>query len=274
MVKRAGRRYYQRVLPAPAYIISDSHLGFADKNVERSLLRFFRHLHGRAGSLVINGDLFEFWFEWRHVMPRGAFRVLAALADLRDAGIPVMLVAGNHDCWGGDILRDDAGVDFRSGPFDGVVGGWRTRVEHGDGLRGREDRGYRAIRGLLRNRLAIRLFRLVHPDLGTALANRSSHASRTYVARDGGAGLRMAAERYLDAHRDVELLVYGHSHVPELRRLSGAVYANAGSWLDRPTFLRVTPERIEMRAWDDGASDEGVHLDALDRVAEKPLPQL
>lgn len=274
MVNLAARGYYQRVLPAPAYIISDAHLGFAHRDVERSLLRFFRHLHGRAGSLIINGDLFEFWFEWKHVMPRGAFRVLAALADLHDAGIPVLMVAGNHDCWGGEILRDDAGVDFRTGPFDGTLGGWRTRVEHGDGLRGREDRGYRMLRAVLRNRLAIRLFRLVHPDLGSAVANRTSHTSRTYVARDGGSGLRVIAESYLASHLDVELLVYGHSHVPELRRLGTGVYANAGSWLEKPTFLRITPERVELRGWDESASDEGVHLSALDRIAEKPLARL
>jgi len=88
------------VLPAPAYVISDAHLGFAMQDVERSPVRFLRFLHGRAGSLVINGDLFEFWFEWRRVMPRGAFRVLAALADLRESGVPILMIAGNHDCWG------------------------------------------------------------------------------------------------------------------------------------------------------------------------------
>jgi len=258
------------VLPAPAYIMSDAHLGFAGPEVERSLLRFLRHLPGRAGSLVINGDLFEFWFEWKSVMPRGAFRVLAALADLRDAGVPVVMIAGNHDCWGGDILRQDVGVAYQVGPLDDVVGGWRARIEHGDGLRGAEDRGYRALRRLLRNRLAISAFRWIHPDLASALANRTSHTSRTYQARDGGAGLRATAERFLREHRDTELVVFGHSHVAELRRLGAGVYANAGPWLDQPTFLRLTPERAELRRWDDG-SGEGVHLDALDRVAEKPL---
>lgn len=256
--------------PAPAYVVSDSHLGFATRDVERSLIRFLRHLHGRAGSLIINGDLFEFWFEWKRVMPRGTFRVLAALADLTDAGIPVLMIAGNHDCWGGEILRDDVGVDFRVDPWEGTVAGWRTRVEHGDGLRGKEDRGYRALRRVLRNPLAIRLFRVLHPDWGSALANRSSHASRTYSARDGGAGLRESATRRL-TQGDLDLLIYGHSHVAELRRIGTAVYANAGSWLDQPTFLRVSAERIELRRWDDARSDEGVNLDALDRVAEKSL---
>lgn len=267
--------YYQRVhaptLPAPAYVISDAHLGFATRDIERSLIRFLRHLHGRAGSLVINGDLFEFWFEWRSVMPRVGFRVLAALADLRDSGVPIVMVAGNHDCWGGDILRDDVGIDFRLEPWVGSLGGWRARVEHGDGLRGKEDRGYRALRRVLRNPLAIRAFRLLHPDWGSALANRSSHTSRTYQARDGGAGLRNAATDRLSQGDGLELLIHGHSHVRELLRLGAGVYANAGSWLDAPTYLTIAPERIRLQRWDD-ASGEGVDLDSLDRVTQKALP--
>jgi UDP-2,3-diacylglucosamine hydrolase len=257
------------VLPAPAYVISDSHLGFATRDVERSLVRFIRHLHGRAGALVINGDLFEFWFEWRRVMPRGAFRVLAALADLRESGVPILMIAGNHDCWGGEILREDVGLDFRIDPWEGSLGGWRARVEHGDGLRA-ADGGYRVLRKVLRNPISIRLFRWLHPDWGSALATHTSHTSRTITAKDGGAGLRQAATLRLGQQRDLELLIYGHSHVAELQRVGNAVYANAGSWLDTPTFLLVRPERIELQRWDD-TSNEGVNLHALDRVAEKAL---
>jgi UDP-2,3-diacylglucosamine hydrolase len=270
VVNRAVRDYYQRVLPAPAYVISDAHLGFATRDVERSMLRFLKGLQGRAGSLVINGDLFEFWFEWRTVMPRVGFRILAALADLRDAGVPILMVAGNHDVWGGEILRSDVGVDFRVDPWEGTLAGWHTRIEHGDGLRGREDRGYRLLRRVLRNPLAIRAFRLLHPDLGSALANRSSHTSRTYQARDGGAGLRQVAADTLGSRPGLDLLIHGHSHVSELRRLGNGVYANAGSWLDQPTFLLVTPDRIRLQRWDAG-SGEGVDLHSLDRVTEKAL---
>ena len=98
-----------RVLPSPCYVFSDTHLGAASSEVERQLLAFLRHLPGRARSLVINGDLFEFWFEWRSVIPRPSFRVLAALADLVESGVPVLWVAGNHDCWGGDVLRERCG---------------------------------------------------------------------------------------------------------------------------------------------------------------------
>jgi UDP-2,3-diacylglucosamine hydrolase len=251
-------------------VISDLHLGFAKPEVEHEVLNFFRQLQSRAGSLIINGDLFEFWFEWKTVIPRSSFRILAALADLREADIPVLMVAGNHDCWGGEVLREDVGVQYHVGRWEGSIAGWRARIEHGDGLRPRQDRRYRMLRRVLRNPLAIKTFRWIHPDLGTRLATHSSHASRTYGARDQGKGLATIASETLASHRELELLIYGHSHVPALTRVpSGGVYANAGSWLDAPTFLRLTPERIELRQWNGSA--EGLHLDALDRVAEKSL---
>jgi UDP-2,3-diacylglucosamine hydrolase len=257
--------------------MSDAHLGFAPREVERAVVSFLRHARDHAGSVVVNGDLFEFWFEWKSVIPRRGFRALAALADLTDAGIPVLMIAGNHDCWGGEVLRTDAGVDYQFGPWIGDLAGWRARIEHGDGLRPREDRRYRFIRGVLRNRLAIATFRWLHPDLATPFATHSSHASRNYGARDGGRGLREAAERAVAADPSLDLVIFGHSHVAALTRLSGEspggpVYANPGSWLDAPTFLRITPERIALRRWDGSA--ESADLDALDRVTEKSLTQL
>jgi UDP-2,3-diacylglucosamine hydrolase len=257
------------VLNAPCHVISDVHLGHASSDVERALLEYLRSLPGRAGSLLINGDLFEFWFEWRTVVPRAGVRVLAALMDLRDAGVPVTMIAGNHDCWGGDVLRE-AGVDFLFGPLLGPLGGWNARVEHGDGLRAVEDRGYRVLRKVLRNRLAILAYRRLHPDFATRLAMGSSSTSRSYQPRDEGRGLRDVAAGVLAADPSLELLVYGHSHVAVLERMaSGNVFANAGSWLDAPTYLVVTPDRIAMREW--RGSPEGPDLHALYRVPQKAL---
>lgn len=234
------------------------------------MLDFLRHLPGRANSLLINGDLFDFWYEWKTVIPRSGFRVLAALADLHDAGVQVMMVAGNHDCWGGDVLRNDVGMDYRFGPWTGSVAGWTTRVEHGDGLRKREDRRYRLLRRVLRNPLAIRAFRWLPADFGSSLASNSSHASRSYRARDGGAGLRALAMEALEAAPELDLIIYGHSHVATIERApGGGIYANAGSWLDEPTYLVLTGERIELRRWNGSA--EGDRLNALDRRPQKAL---
>ena len=132
------------------------------------------------------------------------------------------------------------------------------------------------IRHVLRNRLAISAFRWLHPDLATPLASHSSHASRSYGARDGGRGLRDAAERAAAADPSLELIIFGHSHVATLTRLTGgAAYANPGSWLDAPTFLRISASQIALARWSgDGSSTESADLDSLDRIAEKPLPKL
>ena len=253
--------------------MSDAHLGFAPDDVERAVISFLRHVAANGRALVINGDLFEFWFEWRTVIPRRGFRTLAALADVVDAGVKVVMIAGNHDCWGGDVLRRDVGVDYRFGPLTEQIGGWRAHIEHGDGLRPDEDKRYRLVRRVLRNPFAIRSFRWLHPDLATPLANNSSHASRSYAARDGGRGLREAATRVGRAEPNVNLIVFGHSHVATLERLEGGVlYANPGSWLDAPTFLRVTDDQVALRHWTGSA--ESANLDAFDRPAKETLPQL
>jgi len=259
-------------LPAPCAIFSDAHLGVGARERERETARFLRGLAGRARSLLVNGDLFDFWFEWRSVAPRGHFRTLAALADLRDAGVEILMIAGNHDCWGGSELTADVGLTYHLGAWDGEIAGWRAHVEHGDGLRQREDRRYRALRRVIRHPLSIRAFRWLHPDFGAWLARGSSDASRMHQARDGGAGLRAAALAWTAAHPDTELVVFGHSHVSVLERATPvSVYANPGAWLDAPTYLLVRPERIELRQW--SGSAEGDLLHALDRRAEEVLAQ-
>ena len=235
------------MLRAPCFVVSDAHLGPAPADAERSLLELLSLARTQAKSVVLNGDVFDFWFEWRHVMPRTGFRVLAALAALRDAGVEVLWIAGNHDCWGGEILTRDVGVTYQVGPWRGELAGWRTLIEHGDGLREKEDAPYLRLRAVLRNPFAIRAFRWLHPDLATGIALRSSHTSRNMRPRDGGEGLRRVALERLRAEPVLELYVFGHTHASVTGRAdTGGVYANPGAWMDEPTFLRVTPERVEL----------------------------
>lgn len=270
-MKPTVARYNWRVLNAPCYLISDAHLGVASLDIERSLVKFLRSLEGRAGSLVINGDLFDFWFEWKTVIPRASFRALAALADLRESGIPILWIAGNHDCWGDEILRQDIGVEYHMSEWRGSIAGWNTRIEHGDGLRVKEDRGYRFVRPVMRNRLAIRAFRALHPDWASRIAMGSSGASRTYRSRDEGRGLRAIAIAELEADPSLDLLVYGHSHVAALERVAArGVFGNAGSWLDAPTYLRITEDVVELRSATPD-SPEGDCLHSVDRSAKESL---
>ncbi|HEX5582012.1 MAG TPA: UDP-2,3-diacylglucosamine diphosphatase [Gemmatimonadaceae bacterium] len=262
------------MLPSPCYIVSDLHIGIAAPDVERRFVAFTEQVAAAGGSLVVNGDLFDFWFEWRTVIPRTGYRALAALARLRELGLPVLWLAGNHDCWGGEVLREDVGVEFVD-QWRGRIAGWDAYVHHGDGLRVVEDRAYRRLRTVLRHPAAIRAFRWIHPDWGSRLAMGSSSASRNHAdhGHDEGAGLRRVALDLMAEPGGPELVVFGHSHQTALERAPrGGVYANAGSWLDEPTYLRVTTDGVELRRL--GASaGEGECLHVLHRAAQEPLAE-
>ena len=254
------------MLNTPCHIVSDLHLGVANADVERSFEGYLAGITGKIPALIINGDLFDFWFEWKTVIPRRGFRTLAALAALRDSGTEILYIAGNHDCWGGDVLREDVGVEYHAGPWEGSIGPWRVRVEHGDGLREVEDRKYRMVRPIMRSPLAIGMFRRLHPDWATRLASGSSNASRTYSARDGGEGLRAIGHARLESEPELDVAVYGHSHVAALERVGARqVFANAGSWLDAPTYIEITDNSIELLRWNGSTERESLHV--IDRGA-------
>ncbi len=247
-------------LDAPVYVLADAHLGVAPPEQEELLWSFLRHLAepprdggaARAGGVILNGDMFEFWFEWGDVIPPGGERLLAALAALTARGTPVTWIKGNHDCWGGDVLRLLSGADYLDGPWTGSLAGWPAHVAHGDGLRPELDAGYRKLRAVIRHPWSVRAFRLVPPRWGMRLARATSHTSRNVRPRDGGEGLRGIAHGLLAADQALGLVVFGHTHVAKLERRSRetGIYANPGAWLDAATFLKVTREQVALCRWD------------------------
>ena len=251
------------MLQTPCLIVSDAHLGAAPPDAERSLVALFELARREARSVILNGDVFDFWFEWRHVMPRSGFRSLAAMAAARDAGVEIVWLAGNHDCWGGDIIRQDVGVTYHVGPWRDRIGAWDTLIEHGDGLREVEDAPYRGLRAVLRHPLNIWAFRhLLHPDWASAIAKRSSHTSRNMRPRDGGEGLRRVALDRLAAANAPDLYVFGHSHAEALERApGGGIMANPGAWLDAPRCLRVDDASIAVAELRDGGLAAGPSME-------------
>ncbi len=195
------------------------------------------------------GDLFDFWFAWKHVMPRTGFRVLAALADLRDAGIPVLWIGGNHDCWGGDVLEQETGATYTLAPWRGHIGTWDALLAHGDGLRATEDAPYRRLRTVLRHPWSIAVYSWLHPDFATRVARRSSQTSRKGRALDGGSGLLAVGTAALSAPDGPHLVLHGHSHVPTLVAAGRGVYGNAGAWYLDHQVLVIEDDRISRRQW-------------------------
>ncbi len=238
-----------------ALLISDCHLGGsgapAEKRREARLVDFLNHLDPAADELIILGDLFEFWFTYQSAIPRHAYRLLAALAAQRDAGLPITMVLGNHDFWGADWFRDELGIHTTDGTLSMPVGGRRAWLAHGDGLGG-GDWGYKLMKRLLRNRVAIVAYRWLHPDLGIPLATRVSRASRHHSDAGGLARARtklteIAAPRLADGH---DLVAIGHLHVPLLEHHpEGGAMAVLGDWISHFTYLEVTGGAVTLRQW-------------------------
>lgn len=238
--------------PKPAYVVSDAHLGAVPGRRVADLVDWLGFVRGRASHLVLNGDIFDFWFEYRRAIPRGHVRLLGAIAETVDAGVPVTFLGGNHDWWGGSCLSDEIGVAFHRAPIRTSLAGRTAYIAHGDGL-GRGDHGYRIASGILRARLFRRLFRSLHPDLGGRLAGWLSRSESHEGPADEGTrrrarALEALAVRELEQDATLELVVFGHTHVPAVVEVGGRYYINAGKWMRERSYAVIEasgPPRIE-----------------------------
>jgi UDP-2,3-diacylglucosamine hydrolase len=237
----------------PDYVVSDIHLGAVPDATERAFVAFLEHAAAEAASLLIAGDLFDFWFEYGEVIPGRHFRTLAALSRVVDAGVSVTMVGGNHDAWGGRFLTEHVGLRYHVDPFHMTLGGSRALVAHGDGL-GRGDLKYRALKAVIRSRAAIGAFRALHPELGLRLARAVSStkakAGADLAAEGRAAFLHSWATEQLDADGSLRFVVCGHSHLPVVHEHApGRFYLNAGDWIKHFTYFTVTPEGPRLRRW-------------------------
>lgn len=229
-------------MPAkPVYIASDAHLGAAPPEKESAFLGWLAHTPGVASEVVLNGDLFDFWFEYRWGIPAGHDRALALLREVVDAGVRVTLMGGNHDWWGGRFLRDEVGVEFLRDPVVRRYAGFTTYVAHGDGL-GRGDLGYRALRLVLRGRATRFAFGLLGPGVGGRVARAVSRTELRWgePTQDDKAraeALASWARGKLESCPELDLVLLGHTHIPRLEEVApGRWYLNAGDWVVHASY--------------------------------------
>lgn len=236
-----------------AVLFSDVHLDVAEaaRPQRDRFTRFLRGLPaGELDRLVVLGDLFDFWFEYRHVVFSGYFEVLRAFAALRDAGVALDFVCGNHDFWAGRFLRDELGFQVHPDAYTTEWDGKRVLLMHGDGLN-RRDVGYRVYKRIARAKPVVWAFGKLHPDWAMGLAQRVSRTSRRLTqapnVKTGPEACAVGAHaRHVLASGKADVVFSGHTHSPvreEHDTPSGkGLYINTGDWLWHASYAE----------WDDG----------------------
>ena len=232
------------------YFVSDVHLGLDVKDPadrERRFADFLNSLPEETDALYLLGDIWDFWYEYRDVVPKGYVRVFAALQSLMDRGVKVYFFQGNHDVWSYRYF-EELGMIRLCQPALVSIGGKRFCLGHGDGL-GKVPPGYRFLRGVFHNRILQFLFSMLHPWIafrfgnGWSRSNRLSHDS-SYVFKGKDEPLYKFAEVFDNEH-DVDFFIFGHYHSEVCMTLpSGAQFHVLKDWMDSSPYLCFDGEKI------------------------------
>jgi UDP-2,3-diacylglucosamine hydrolase len=241
------------------FFLSDFHLGAPDaaSSLEREklIVQFLEEIKDQASAIFIVGDMFDFWYEYKKVVPKGGVRLLGKLASITDAGIPVHFFVGNHDMWMKSYLQQELNVPVYFEPKEFRFNNKLFHIGHGDGL-GPGDHGYKALKKVFRNPLSQWLFGILPPYLGMGLANYSSRKSReaTGVIEEKFLGedkewLIIYAKEVLK-EKKVDYFIFGHRHLPIDYRLSNeSRYINLGDWIHYCTYAVFDGENLQLKSY-------------------------
>ncbi len=242
------------------YFLSDFHLGAPNEQQSRvredRLVRFLQEAQKDAAAIFIVGDIFDFWFEYKTVVPKGFVRLLGCLANIADAGVSLHIFTGNHDLWMEDYLTKELNATVYSEPQKFTIAGKDFLIGHGDGL-GPGDFGYKRLKRIFTNPLCKWLFRWLHPDLGIQLANYFSGKSR---AKTGSADEVFLGEdkewlilycKQKAAEMKVDYFVFGHRHFAiDFPINEHTRYINLGDWIRLNTYGVFDGERVQLLTWE------------------------
>lgn len=242
------------------YFLSDFHLGapneLESRKREDRLVQFLQHAKKDAAAFFIVGDIFDFWFEYKTVVPKGFVRILGCLAQISDEGIPLHIFTGNHDLWMQDYLAKELNAKVYFEPLTFTLGSKQFLIGHGDGL-GPGDYGYKRLKKIFTNPFCKWLFRWMHPDAGIKLANYFSAKSR---AKTGSAD-----EVFLGADKEwliiyckeqaqkmnVDYFVFGHRHFAiDYSINERSRYINLGDWIKLNTYGVFDGDTMQLLKWE------------------------
>lgn len=241
------------------FMASDLHLGAPDlassQLREKRFTGWMDAIRPQASGLILLGDIFDFWFEYKHAIPKGFIRIQGKLAEWKDAGIPIYIFTGNHDLWMKDYFTRELGIPVINKPMELQIFSHRCLVGHGDGL-GPGDHGFKAMKTLFQNPLAQWAFRWLHPDMGIPLANyfsgssRKAHRAKDAVHYGEKEFLFQFAKTTAEQKPDIQYFIFGHRHRPEeIQITEQSKMINLGDWIQHNTYLEIQKDSLKLHVW-------------------------
>lgn len=241
------------------YFLSDFHLGIPDYAAsierEKKIVQFLEQARHTAAAIYIMGDMFDFWYEYRQVVPKGYVRLMGKLAELTDAGLPVYFFVGNHDMWMNGYFEKELNIPVYFEPTSCTWNNKKFLIGHGDGL-GPGDHGYKFLKSVFRNRICQWMFGLLPPALSIGMANYFSHKSKQKTSPAEKEFLGEDKEwllihcREVLAKEHVDYFIFGHRHLPLDYRLNErSRYINLGDWINHFTYAEFDGSDVFLKTW-------------------------
>jgi len=242
------------------YFASDFHLGVPSASTslerEKKVVRWLQKVSQDAQEIYLVGDIFDFWFEYKHTIPKGYIRFLGELARITDCGIQVHFFAGNHDMWMFDYFTDQMGIQVIRKPISLSINNLDIMVGHGDGL-GPGDHKYKLLKRIFENRVCQWAFARLHPNFGIGLAKRWSKSSR--VASSENEEVYLGEKEYLvqfcksqEIVKHHDYYIFGHRHLPlDVEIGINSRYINLGEWVNNFTYAELDGKTIKLKKFED-----------------------
>jgi UDP-2,3-diacylglucosamine hydrolase len=244
-----------------AYFASDFHLGTPtpeqSRTRERAIVAWLDAIRPDAEVIFLVGDVFDFWFEYKRSIPKGFIRLQGKLAELTDSGTRIVLFTGNHDMWMSDYFTQEMGIPVYRNPRAYTIGNKRFYIGHGDGL-GPGDYTYKKLKRVFESKLAMRLFRYLHPDMGIGMAHAWSRRSRISNQEKGEEHFLgddrewlMQYCREVEARDHHDFYIFGHRHLPlDLAVSPTSRYMNLGEWVSAKTYAVFDGTELTLKKWE------------------------
>ena len=221
---------------------------------EKILVRWLEEIRQDATEIYLVGDIFDYWFEYKKVVPRGFTRFLGKIAEITDQGIPVHYFTGNHDVWVFDYLPKEIGIEVHNGPVTRTYNGKKFFIAHGDGL-WKGEKGYHLMKKVFTSRTAQWLYARLHPNFSTSFAHWWSKKSRyskeisaEFLGEDKEVLILFTKEKLKEEYFDY--FIYGHRHLPlEFDLSGGSKMFYLGDWVVNFTYAVFDGEKVELKRY-------------------------